>query len=100
MAAISVPNLPVFSSKDEATQTATSPASHLNPPAGISYPVASSDSSYLAARIRQRRNELRATAGRPAFQKRTPGELSADSTELSDPYLQSLIQLYRERGKV
>ena len=100
MAATSVPNLPVFSLKDEATPTATSPASHLNPPAGTGYPVASSDSSYLAARIRQRRNELRATAGRPAFQKQTPGELSAEITELNDPYLQSLIQLYGQRRRM
>ncbi len=36
----------------------------------------------------------------PAFQKQTPGELSAENTELSDTYLQYLIQLYRERGRL
>jgi hypothetical protein len=100
MADISVPNLPAFSSRDYATSAATSPASHTNPPADIGHSFLSSDSSFLAARIRQRRNELRTTKSLSAFQKQTPGELSAEITELSDPYLQSLIQLYNERGRM
>jgi hypothetical protein len=100
MADISVPNPPAFSSRDDATSAATSPASHTNPPADIGHSFLSSDSSYLAARIRQRRNELRATESLSAFQKQTPGELSAEITELSDPYLQSLIQLYNARGRM
>ena len=100
MADISVPNPPAFSSRDYATSAATSPASHTNPPADIGHSFLSSDSSYLAARIRQRRNELRATESLSAFQKQTPGELSAELTELSDPYLQSLIQLYNARGRM
>ena len=97
---ISVPNPPAFSARDYATSAATSPASHTNPPADIGHSFLSSDSSYLAARIRQRRNELRATESLSAFQKQTPGELSAEITELSDPYLQSLIQLYNARGRM
>jgi len=100
MADISVPNPPASSARDYATSAATSPASHTNPPADIGHSFLSSDSSYLAARIRQRRNELRATESLSAFQKQTPGELSAEITELSDPYLQSLIQLYNERGRM
>jgi len=100
MADISVPNSPAFSARDYATSAATSPASHTNPPADIGRSFLSSDSSYLAARIRQRRTELRATESLSAFQKQTPGELSAEITELSDPYLQSLIQLYNERGRM
>jgi hypothetical protein len=96
---ISVPNPPAFSARDYATSAATSRASHTNPPADIGHSFLSSDSSYLAARIRQRRNELRATESLSAFQKQTPGELSAEITELSDPYLQSLIQLYNARGR-
>jgi hypothetical protein len=97
MADVPVPNQPISSFRDHAASAAASPASHTNPVAGIGQ---SFDSPYLAERIRQRRNELRVTASRPAFQEQTPGELSADITELNDPYLQSLIQLYRERGRL
>ena len=65
---------------------------HINPTSSIDQ---SFDWSYLAERIRQRRNELRATDSLPAFQKQAPGELSAEIAELNDPYLQSLIQLYK-----
>jgi hypothetical protein len=85
VAAIAVPNLAVFSLRDDATPAATSPASHTNPPAGNGRSYVWTDSSYLATRRRQRRNELRATDNLPAFQKQTPGELSVEITELSDP---------------
>ena len=96
MADVPVTNLPVFSSREHAVPAAAGPASHTNPSAGIGQPV---DSSYLAARIRQRRNELRATASLPASQNQVAGKLSAEIAELNDPYLRSLIQLYSERGR-
>jgi hypothetical protein len=93
----SVPNLPVSFLIDDATSASNSPASHVNQPVGTGYSLVSSNSSYLATRIRQRRNELRATGSLPAFQK--PGEPSADITELIDTYLQSLVQLHSESKK-
>lgn len=87
---------PAPSSKDHATTTAASRTSHTSPPVNRGQ---SFDSPYLAARIRQRRAELRAAASLSAFQRRGPDELSAELTESSDPYLQSLIQLYSERGQ-
>ncbi len=96
MAAVPVPNQPAFSARDHAAPTAAGPASRTNPSAGSGQPL---DSSYLAARIRQRRNELRATASLPAFQNQVAGKLSAEIAELNDPYLRSLIQLYSERGR-
>ena len=69
---LSAPNLPVSSLIDDATQASTSSASHANQPVGTGYFPVSSNSLYLAARIRQRRNERRDTGSLPAFQK--PGE--------------------------
>jgi hypothetical protein len=82
---------------DDATQASTSSASHANQPVGTGYSLVSSNSLYLAARIRQRRNDRRATGSLPAFQM--PGEPSAETAELSDAYLQSLVQLYSESKK-
>jgi hypothetical protein len=91
MADVPVTNLPAFSSRDHAAPAAAGPVSNTNPSAGSGQPF---DSSYLAARIRQRRNELRATANLPAFQNQVAGKLSAEIAELNDPYLRSLIRLY------
>jgi hypothetical protein len=81
---LSVQNLPVSSLIDDATQASTSSASHANQPVGTGYSLVSSNSLYLSAGIRQRRNEMRAIGSLPAFQK--PGEPSAEIAELSDTY--------------
>lgn len=96
MAAVPVTNLPAFSSRDHAAPAAAGPVSNTNPSVGTGQPF---DSSDLAARIRQRRNELRATASLPAFENQVAGKLSAEIAELNDPYLRSLLRLYGERGR-
>ena len=62
---------------------------HANLPVGADPSLGSSDSLYLG----QRRNELLTNRNLPAFQQQ-PDTPSEDNTELSDAYLQSIIQLY------
>jgi hypothetical protein len=64
---------------NDATRVSSSPNVHTGQPANIGRSLVSYDSSYLSS-----------------FQKKMPGESSADITEFSDAYLQSLVQLFNE----
>lgn len=96
MADVPIPHQTAPSSGDHATTTATSPALPTRSPTNGGQSL---DSPFLAARIKRRRDELRAAVGLSAFQRRGADELSAEIAELNDPYLQSLIQLRNERGQ-